>query len=685
MAAIKGVLLFTAFIPALHAGRDMVLTTEQLQTVLCVEKIAHRYFTPGRPLIVSLPGSRQEVTRRTFRETLPQADDMQLLNAILEKLNERTRWPIELFRPSGEETEVTTILHHSYIMFVWLQEGMSLRETLESQVENLKYSMSWNPRGKFLVVVTASSNDPPNLLAAQVCSTLWQMGNIVNVVVLVPQKFAHHPINSTSITHSTGPDRLDLYTWFPYKLGRCGEVQEVILMDQWVSENQGTFSENAYLYPAKIPKSFMRCPIKVATIGVDPYVIWTGNSTQNDGSTVYRVTGLSVDILVSVLDKMNLTTVFLPPAISTETDPYIKVLSDFEDGLSDVVTGAIPLLPMVVTSSYDATIPYTHNEMKMLLPCPKPIPGSEKVLTTFSLSVWLTMGLVLLLSTAVFWCVGKGPYRSVFRERHTYRSLSHCFYNVWAVFMGVSVPQLPTTSNLRVFFLVYVCYCFAISTVFQAFFVSYLVEPEYGYKIETLDELLDSDIIYGYNPGLDIIFQSVPYPELSEFNERKKLRADCGDTTKCVERIITKGDIASIIVPMYASYLASEMGIVDVNKIICSFDETIMSAGVIILFKKGNPLLDRVNVLLRRCLEACFLEIRWSELQHRAHLKSWRKLQEDSSDMFVPFSVYHLMPAFVVLVVGNIWSSVVFIVELMRGSANKRKLRIKRKRYDWFL
>jgi hypothetical protein len=212
--------------------------------------------------------------------------------------------------------------------------------------------------------------------------------------------------------------------------------------------------------------------------------------------------------------------------------------------------------------------------------------------------------------------------------------------------------------------------------VFQAFFVSYLVEPEYGNKIETLEELLQSDIIYGYNPGLDLIFQSVPYPELSEFNERKKLRADCGDSTKCFERMITKGDIASIMFTTYSSYLACVMGIVDINKVICSFDETIMSSEEIILFKKGNPLLDRVNVLLRRCLEAGLLKMRWSELQHRARLKSKGKLREDSSDIFVPFSASHLMPAFVVLVVGNILSSVVFIVELIRGSGNKRNLRI---------
>jgi hypothetical protein len=265
MAAIDSVMLFTVVLRAVHAGSEMALTTQQLHTVLCVETIAHRYFTPGRPLVVTLPGSKQEVTNTTFKESLPHADDMHLLNAMLEKLHERTRWPIEVFRQSFDETADTTVLHHSYIMFVWPEEGFSLRETVEGQVDNLKYSTSWNPRGKFLVVVTDSGPDPPNVLAAQVCSTLWQVANIVNVVVLVPHQFAIPPPNTTSNTQRTGFDRLDLYTWFPYRRGRCAEVQEVILQDQWVSENKGIFLENTYLYPAKIPKTFMRCPIKVAT------------------------------------------------------------------------------------------------------------------------------------------------------------------------------------------------------------------------------------------------------------------------------------------------------------------------------------------------------------------------------------------------------------------------------------
>jgi hypothetical protein len=59
------------------------------------------------------------------------------------------------------------------------------------------------------------------------------------------------------------------------------------------------------------------------------------------------------------------------------------------------------------------------------------------------------------------------------------------------------------------------------------------MEPKYRSEIETLDEL-DSDKIYGYNPGLDIASHSILYPELSEFNESKKLWEDRGDSKKKV-------------------------------------------------------------------------------------------------------------------------------------------------------
>jgi hypothetical protein len=191
------------------------------------------------------------------------------------------------------------------------------------------------------------------------------------------------------------------------------------------------------------------------------------------------------------------------------------------------------------------------------------------------------------------------------------------------------------------------------------------VEPNYENKLETLEELLDSDVVYGYHPVINLIQDYLSYPEFVKFLEQKNLNEDCSDIRKCVERMITKRDMASLGVPVFATYVAREMGTVDVSKIICSLDEISVSGGITFLFYMGNPLLDRFNILMRRYLEAGLLEMLWTELQHRASLRGAGRLGEAAGDMFCAFSVSHLMPAFVVLLVGIVLSSVVFIAELI--------------------
>jgi hypothetical protein len=137
--------------------------------------------------------------------------------------------------------------------------------------------------------------------------------------------------------------------------------------------------------------------------------------------------------------------------------------------------------------------------------------------------------------------------------------------------------------------------------------------------------------------------------------------------------MITQRDIAAVASQLYVTYVALEMGTVDVGKLICPLNEGGASGGVIFLFKKGNPLLDRFNILMRRCLEADLLKRLWSEMQHRASLKGAGRIGEAAGDVFFAFSVSHLMPAFVVLLVGNVLSSVVFIGELIVNCVKARK------------
>ena len=76
---------------------------------------------------------------------------------------------------------------------------------------------------------------------------------------------------------------------------------------------------------------------------------------------------------------------------------------------------------------------------------------------------------------------------------------------------------------------------------------------------------------------------------------------------------------------------------------------------------------------MRSCLEVGLLELHWTELQQRASLRSGSRFRQAAGDMSFSFFVSHLMPIFVVLLVGNIFNSVVSIAELILNCLCKDK------------
>jgi hypothetical protein len=214
---------------------------------------------------------------------------------------------------------------------------------------------------------------------------------------------------------------------------------------------------------------------------------------------------------------MSMTVVFLQPSLELSFEAAMREATQLTAGIADVVVGIVPLPPTVVSRMTEPSIPYGSLAIKWFVPCPKPISIVEKYLTGFDASVWLTMIIVFVLTSALFWFSANYPDRTVQIDSKNLRTIPKCMYNAWSIFIGVSVPEMPRSWKLRIFFLIYVCYCFAISTVFQAFFVSYLVEPGYGEKISTFQDLLDSSINYSFNIIAEIDMRTTEFSDHLHF------------------------------------------------------------------------------------------------------------------------------------------------------------------------
>ena len=246
-------------------------------------------------------------------------------------------------------------------------------------------------------------------------------------------------------------------------------------------------------------------------------------------------------------------------------------------------------------------------------------------------------------------------------------------YNAWSIFIGVSVPEMPRSWKMRIFFLIYVCYCFAMRTVFRtSFFVSNLFqEPGYEDKISTFQELLDSSVNYGFIAAVEYGMTTMEFSDHLQFPHTR--RVDCTNLKTCLMRMMTDGDVATISSPLYAKYLSNENGYQGEMKSPCSLDENLIYGSAVFLFFKGNPLVNQLNTLLRRVLESGLVCRYWEQLNHEALLRSRTKSDEVGGSMYFVFTLSHMVPAFSVLGFGYLCSTIVLIAECLHKRFGKRK------------
>ena len=642
-------------------SNNFIPNRQHQQIALCVQTIAQQYFTKGRTILVSMPSDEQHTGRSL---TAPPYDNNRaLVSFTLTKLHENVNWPLRLF-PQEITGDAGAEKTHSYVIFIWPQhEDPDAMETLCDQLETLKVAEGafWNPRGKFLVVVADSDGVSPKELGLQIYAELWKEHFIIDNTILVASRDNYVPINSKNYTDGLRKDTLDLYTGFPYERGRCGNVTDVTLLDQWRLHN-GTFSRNANLFPLKTTENFHGCTIRVAGFGIPPYIILTGNSTDSDGNVVYKLGGLAVQNLLLAVDKMNVTVVFLKPSLKIAMDEAAHEATNLANRICDITIGTMPLLPAYLSPWFQPTIPYEYTALKWFVPCPQPVARMEKVMQTYQLPVWLTMATVFLLTALLWW--GLANWRdSTLKDSRIFQTPSYCFYDAWAVLMGVSATNTPSTWNFRFLFLVYVYYCLAMSTVFQAFFTSYLVEPGYGKKYETFDDLLNSRVSYGYNGAMEMLFVSTGYEEHFRFPRSRS--QDCNNIEECTRRIANNDQLCTLSFPRISQYLASELDVPDASNSFCTLEVNVFTTGFIFVVHNGSPFLNRLNVLTRRSMEGGLLGRYWTNLLWVKNLRDKMRVGDGEGDNYFVFSLSHLRPAFFVLGFGYLLSSIVFLAEVL--------------------
>jgi hypothetical protein len=394
---------------------------------------------------------------------------------------------------------------------------------------------------------------------------------------------------------------------------------------------EGKFVRGGSLYPYKIPSNFHGCTVNLSAV-------------RKDGieDKYYSLYFLTHNITRNYVNGF--------PDVTPNFEKVFTCLRSLWARESEMVFGSLPLLTENISNA-EHIFPYFALKINWFVPCPKPLSRLQSISHIFSPSVWVAIVVVLFLVTVASCCLAKQS-----NDIRSYTTMPSALYNIWSVTVGVSVTGRPRSLRLRVLFLVFVLYCSAISTIFQTFLTSVLVDPGYGNKLTSLDEILDSGIEFGYPLGLSVVFgvsSDLRHQEVFKRGER------CSSYEKCIDKIRETGKYACFL-PV--QFVQNYISIVHDRSSICLLnDDEYYFSFITTYVQNGSFFLESLNKFVTVSIESGMID---KTVRESVFMSGPIRNDTDVSDGYFVFTLSHLRISFYILSLGYGIGFVLFLCEV---------------------
>ncbi|PNF38217.1 hypothetical protein B7P43_G13364 [Cryptotermes secundus] len=408
------------------------------------------------------------------------------------------------------------------------------------------------------------------------------------------------------------------------------------------------------------------CPLRVQVAHFPPYVIF--QKDNNSFEDVSPSIGLDIDMIRTIAEVLNMSLELVP---LYDTYPWGKMINGTWFGLrgglmygrADIALDAWSI-NLEDYLQFQGTERYFTDHVTWYVPGAKPKARWMSVGRVFARDTWFMCFFSIFVSATVFWSLA--ATHSKFEASHKYRNIFNCFSDSWAVVLGVSVPEIPHNASLRLFFISWVIYSLSVSNIFQTFFISYLIDPGLEHGINNIDELVDSE--------LDIILSVFLSPFFDENLLKNPNRRRIVDTPyECLQNVANKSNVATMLSRVYFMSAGNEFHDPDKQLNLSPFNEDVFSDHIFMLLKRGNCLLDRINEVIFRLVEAGLPDKFLNSILDTKGQCSVSRTMEDLNEGYVSMTVSHLQSAFVLLCLGNILSVIAFIMEILHKKWDERR------------
>jgi hypothetical protein len=450
-------------------------------------------------------------------------------------------------------------------------------------------------------------------------------------------------------------------------------VNDITLLDSWVISAQGHFTKNADLFPEKISNSFNGCPMKaVIRDGNWHFTAIYVHDKDSNGNFVSHIEGLEYDLLNVVLKQMNMTFVHVPTPAGFEmqegsVNNVIKSMIAKEIYIALGCVGTHYLME----SFFDSTNTYYMMNIRWYVPCSEKYPRWSSLFRILSVELWLILIMSIVIAAISTTLVGRYSCTS---EWQGYKTLTSSLTNVWAVILGVSVSTMPRAPSLRSLFLAWVCFSLSFSTVFQVFLTTFFIDSGYKTPIQNLDELFTSGIKLAFSPEYSFIFDNGDETEVS--NVQRNL-VNCPSYDVCWDWAKYQKNASILLADMIAedSYAIGFNVGENSENLFCGLEDgVVFTTGLTMIMFHGDPLMIRVTEIIDRVVEAG-VYTNWISLHfHRLKLLSRKIAIVHPLDRYYSFNLYHMQPAFYLLLMGWFLSALCFFGEVIYNGVLSKKI-----------
>jgi hypothetical protein len=278
--------------------------------------------------------------------------------------------------------------------------------------------------------------------------------------------------------------------------------------------------------------------------------------------------------------------------------------------------------------------------------------------------MWICFAFSMVLAVITVHCISIYAHKSQLHQSQSYSNIFSATTNIIAVLLSVSVNTQPRSAPLRLFFFCWVCYSVAISTVFQAYLTTFLIEPGYEETIKSVEQMLASDMKFGLFQGFESLFT---HTSDTTHTTILKNAVRFSDYVTCLQWAIYYRNISTIVDDFNKVFMQAAGNWTDENNrpLLCELEYGgVETSGYSFWVSQGSPLLEFINDVIGHIAEGgIFLHIRNRDL-YKNELY-FKYVSSTFADTYSDTNIRQLKTVFYLLLLGYAVAVACFVAEML--------------------